>query len=141
MIITYFGQVVLRYVFQTGLHWTEELTRYTNIAMVMVGTAMLAGKHKHINVSILEMLLPEKFRKWLFLIQQLITGVFFSVVVKISIDMIRLAGSQVSTNMRVPMVYVYGIFTIAFTILVFQVIVYLLNSVCLLTPNTFILLH
>jgi TRAP-type C4-dicarboxylate transport system permease small subunit len=127
MTITYFGQVILRYVFQTGLHWTEELTRYTNIAMVMVGTAMLAGKHKHINVSILELLLSEKSRKWLFLVQQLITAVFFSVVVKISVDMIRLAGSQVSTNMRLPMVYVYGIFTIAFTILVFQVIVYLLN--------------
>jgi TRAP-type C4-dicarboxylate transport system permease small subunit len=127
MTVTYFGQVLLRYVFQTGLHWTEELTRYTNIAMVMVGSAMLAGQHKHINVSALEMMIPEAHRKYLYIFQQLLSLTFFGVVVKISLDMISLAGTQVSTNMRVPMAYVYSIFTVAFAISVFQVIVFILN--------------
>lgn len=129
MTVAYFGQIVLRYVFQTGLHWTEELTRYTNIAMVMVGSAVLAGKGSHINVSILENIVPLKAKKWVIIIQQTITIIFFGAAIFIAFDMIKLAGTQVSTNMRMPMAVVYGVFPIAFTILVFQVIVFILNSV------------
>lgn len=129
MTVTYFGQVVLRYVFEMGVQWTEELTRYTNIALVMVGSAVLAGKNAHINVSILESIVPEKARKWVIAGQQLITAIFFAIVIKISLNMIDLAGTQVSTNLRVPMGIVYGIFPIAFSILVFQVIVYILNTI------------
>ncbi|MDN5351144.1 MAG: hypothetical protein PWQ12_60 [Clostridiales bacterium] len=128
MTVTYFGQIVLRYVFQTGLHWTEELTRYTNTAMVMFGSAFMAGKNSHINVSALEIAVPKRFKKALIIIQQLITGTFFTWVIFIAFDMIRLAGTQVSTNMRIPMRFVYGIFPIAFSILVFQVVVFIINS-------------
>ncbi len=129
MTVAYFGQIVLRYVFQTGLHWTEELTRYTNIAMVMVGSAVLAGKGSHINVSILENVVPIKIKKWVIIIQQILTIIFFGAAIFIAFDMIKLAGTQVSTNMRIPMAMVYGVFPIAFIILVFQVIVFILNSV------------
>ncbi|MFA5575928.1 MAG: TRAP transporter small permease [Tissierellaceae bacterium] len=129
MTVTYFSQILLRYVFQTGLQWTEELTRYTNVALVMIGTAIMAGKDTHINVSILESLVPKGAKKWVIILQQLITGTFFAIAIKISFDMIKLAGSQVSTNMRIPMAYVYGMFPIAFSILVFQVIVFILNSI------------
>lgn len=129
MTITYFSQIVFRYVFQMGLHWSEELTRYTNIALVMLGSAMIAGKNSHINVSILEMTVPIKVKKWLIILQQTISAIFFVAVIKISFDMIKFAGTQVSTNLRIPMAMVYGIFPVAFTILVFQVIVFILNSI------------
>lgn len=128
MTVTYFGQIVLRYVFQTGLHWTEELTRYTNIAMVMLGSAYMAGKNSHINVSALEAAIPKKYKRPLAILQQTITAVFFAVVIFIAFDMIKLAGSQVSTNLRLPMRMVYGIFPVAFSVLVFQVVVFILNE-------------
>jgi len=128
MTVTYFGQIVLRYVFQTGLRWTEELTRYTNIALVMVGSAVMAGRASHINVSALEMAVSPKVRKWLMIFQQLLTATFFGVAIFIAADMMTLAGTQVSTNMRIPMKIVYGIFPIAFSILVFQVFVFILNQ-------------
>ena len=128
MTVVYFGQIVLRYALQTGFDWTEELTRYTNIAMVMVGAAMIAGKNGHINVTILETLLSEKAKRILIVVQQMITATFFGVSIKIGFDMMALAGTQVSTNMRIPMMYVYAIFPIAFTLLVLQVMVYVLNS-------------
>lgn len=128
MTVTYFGQVVLRYVFSTGVHWTEELTRYSQVALVMFGAAVLAGQNKHINVSLLEALVSPPVRKWVVVGQQLITGAFFLVAIKISFDMIGITGAQVSTNMRVPMMYVYGMFPVAFTILVFNVVVFILNT-------------
>ena len=129
MTVTYFGQIVLRYVFSTGIHWSEELTRYTNVVLVMIGTAMLTKRGTHINVSILETIVPKKVKKWVLIIQHILTTVFFTAAIKISFDMIKLAGTQVSTNMRIPMTYVYGIFTVAFTILVFQAIVLIMNSI------------
>ncbi len=129
MTITYFGQIVLRYVFSTGIHWTEELTRYTNIALVMVGAAVLAGSNSHINVSILETLVPKKAKKWVILIQQLLTIIFFGAAIFIGLDMLELAGTQLSTNMRIPMKLVYSIFPISFTILVFQTLVFILNDI------------
>lgn len=128
MTVTYFGQIVLRYVFQTGLRWTEELTRYTNIALVMVGSAVMAGKNAHINVSALEMSVSPKIKKWIVILQQLITATFFGIAILIALDMISLAGTQVSTNMRIPMKIVYGIFPVAFSILLFQVLVFILNQ-------------
>ena len=128
MTITYFGQIVLRYVFQTGFQWTEELTRYTNIVMVMIGTAVLAGKQKHINVTAFEMLLPSKARRALKIIQQILSLIFFALVIKIALNMAELAGTQVSTNMRMPMAIIYIIFSIVFSIAVFQVIVQILNE-------------
>lgn len=128
MTVTYFGQIVLRYVFGTGLHWTEELTRYSQVALIMFGAAMLAGQNKHINVSLLEAIVKPKVRKWVMIAQQVITALFFLVAIKIAVDMIGITGDQVSTNMRVPMKYVYGMFPIAFTILVFNVVVFIINT-------------
>jgi len=129
MSVTYFTQVVLRYVFQSGIHWTEELTRYTNVALVMVGSAVLSRKNKHINVSAMEVMISPKLKKWLIVFQQLLTATFFGITIFIGFNMMALAGTQVSTNMRIPMAVVYGIFPVAFTILVFQTLVFILNVI------------
>lgn len=129
MTVSYFSQIVLRYVFGTGFHWTEELTRYTNIALVMFGSAVISGNRNHINISVLETIIPQKYVKWAYFLQQVLTIVFFGAAIFYGFDMMKLAGTQVSTNLRIPMKIVYGIFPAAFIILVFQTIVYILNDV------------
>lgn len=129
MTVTYFSQIVLRYVFSTGFHWTEELTRYTNIALVMFGSAVISGNRNHINISVLETIIPQKYVKWAYLLQQLLTIAFFGAAIFYGLDMMKLAGTQVSTNLRIPMKIVYGIFPAAFIIMVFQISVYILNNV------------
>ena len=129
MTVTYFGQIVLRYVFQSGLKWTEELTRYTNISLVMIGAAVMASTNSHINVSALESVLPKAPKKVLIIIQQIISVVFYVLTIFFSFQFMKIAGTQVSTNMRLPMRMVYGLFLVAFSILVFQLIVFILNSI------------
>lgn len=129
MTVTYFAQIVLRYVFGTGLHWTEELTRYCQVALIMFGAAVLAGRNSHINVSVLESIVKGPAHKWVIIGQQIITGAFFLIATKISFDVIMLTGTQLSTNMRVPMRFVYAMFPVAYTILVFNIVVFILNKV------------
>jgi TRAP-type C4-dicarboxylate transport system permease small subunit len=129
MTLVYFGSIVFRYAFNSGIVWAEEFTRYMNVALVMLGSATVARYNGHTNVSILETAVPKKIKKWVIVMQQLFTGAFFSAAFYFSLKMIELAGSQVSSNMRIPMRNIYSIFTVAFSILVFQVIVHILNTI------------
>ncbi|MDR1852054.1 MAG: TRAP transporter small permease [Propionibacteriaceae bacterium] len=128
MTITYFAQIVLRYAFGTGFTWTEELTRYCMVALIMFGAAVLAGQNGNINVSVLEASVPEHIKKWVGVGQQLITLVFFIVMVKVSVDYVMAAGTQITPNLRIPKAWVYSIFPVAFVVLVFNVIVWILKQ-------------
>ena len=46
-----FYQVVARYVLNTPLFWSEELTRYLLIWMAMIGSAMALSKHEHVSIT------------------------------------------------------------------------------------------
>jgi len=129
MTVTYAAQVILRYVFSTGLMWTEELTRYADIWAIMIGAAMIAKRRSHINVSVLEELLGGRKKGWLLVVQQLISLVFFLAMFFIAFKFIKLAGSQVSTNMRIRKAYVYMIFPPAFGVFVFQTFVGILKNI------------
>lgn len=122
MTVTYFMQIMLRYAFGTGFMWTEELTRYADIWAIMIGGAMLAKRKNWINVSVLEEMLNGKpgAKAALLVFQQVLTLVFFTAMFFIAFDFIKLAGTQVTTNMRIPKRWVYWIFPPAFGITIFQ---------------------
>jgi len=129
MTATYATQILLRYVFGTGLMWTEELTRYADIWAVMIGAAMIAKRRSHINVSVLEEYLPKAPKAWLLVFQQLLSLIFFVAMFFIAFKFIKLAGTQVSTNMRIPKRWVYWIFPPAFGVFIFQTFVGILKGV------------
>jgi len=58
-----FIQVVLRYLFQSGLVWSLEATTYTFGWLVVVGMAYGVRTHSHIAVDILTRRLPEAARR------------------------------------------------------------------------------
>ncbi len=130
MTVTYFIQILLRYVFGTGLMWTEELTRYADIWAIMIGGAMLAKRRNWINVSVLEETMNKHPRRKakLLVFQQILTLVFFTAMFFIAFKFIKLAGTQVSTNMRIPKRWVYWIFPPAFALTVFQTVVVILSG-------------
>ncbi len=129
MTVTYAAQVILRYVFSTGLMWTEELTRYADIWAIMIGAAMIAKRRSHINVSVLEEMLGGRKKGWLLVMQQFLSLIFFLAMFFIAFKFIQLAGTQVSTNMRIRKAYVYMIFPPAFGIFVFQTFVGILKGI------------
>lgn len=129
MTITYSTQIFLRYVVGTGVKWTEELTRYADIWAIMIGFAMIAKRRNHINVSVLEESLRGKNRAWLIVVQQVISFIIFAAMFVISFRLIKLAGRQLTTNMRIPKRWVYWIFPPAFGAFVFQTFVGILQGI------------
>ncbi len=129
MTLTYFGQIFLRYVVGTGFSWTEEVTRYADIWAIMIGSAMIAKRRIHINVSVLEEILNVKSRNWLLVLQQVISFGFFLAMFFIAFDFIKISGSQVTTNLRIPKAWVYSIFPPAFGIFIFQTLIGIIDGI------------
>ncbi len=124
--VVYTSQIVMRYFFSSGLHWGEEFVRYVDIAMVMLGSAVLARSNGHVNVSALESITPENKLKYLQLVQNILSIVFYGIAIFLGLQFMELAGTQISTNMRLPMKMIYLIFPVSFVILVFNAIMFIL---------------
>lgn len=51
MVVMVFGNVVLRYVFNTGLNFSEEMSRYFFVWLTFVGAVLAFAEHGHIGVE------------------------------------------------------------------------------------------
>lgn len=56
-------QVVLRYVFNSSLVWSDEIIRFGLVWNVMLGAALVSLREGHIRVDIFENLLPHRARR------------------------------------------------------------------------------
>lgn len=57
-----FLNVVLRYLFDSGITWSEEMSRYLFVFMIFFGTASAMKAHQHLSVDLLTGILPRPLR-------------------------------------------------------------------------------
>lgn len=126
MTVIYFSSIIARFAFNSGISWAEEFTRYMNIALVMLGSATVARHNGHTNISVLELSVKKSAMKWVQIIQQIITIIFFIIAAVIGFKFANTA-THVSANLRLPMSFMYNLMSIAFILLSFQAIVSILN--------------
>jgi len=109
MVVVMFAQVVLRYVFKTGFPWTEELSRFTMIYLVFIGSIVLTHENSHISVTILDETLKGYALKILKCLQHLTTILYCALMVKIGFTSLPIVKMQLSPNMRITMDKIYVI--------------------------------
>jgi TRAP-type C4-dicarboxylate transport system permease small subunit len=63
MCIFVFGNVVLRYVFNSGITWSEELSRFLFVWMIFIGAIAGLRDNQHLGVDMLVKKLPPKLKK------------------------------------------------------------------------------
>ena len=73
-------QVIMRYVFQESLAWSEEVSRYLFIWLIYIGISYGVKKDAHVAVTVLDFALNPKQQKYL---QVLTTIIFFLFAVAI----------------------------------------------------------
>ena len=81
MTLLIFIQVLLRYVFNSPLAWSEEIARYLFIWMTFLAGYIGARKGKHIGVEALQNALPPFFGKVLKCLANLISAAFFGAII------------------------------------------------------------
>ena len=99
-----------------------------NIAMVMLGAATVARHNGHTNITVLELSVKGNAKKFVVVLQQLITVVFFIIAALIGFNFARTA-THVSANLRLPLSVMYNMMSVAFILLAFQAVVSILNYI------------
>lgn len=110
MTILIFLQVVMRYVFQNSLTWSEEMARYIFIWLVYFGISYGARIRKHIKIEAALRLFPKKVRPIIVIIGDILFLVFAIYIVYgggiLVLKQFKLG--QLSPAMHIPMWFLYS---------------------------------
>lgn len=128
MFLVLFVQVLLRYFFRIGIIWTDEFSRYLMLWIIMLGASVMTFDDSHIRISLLEDVAPV-LKKGFKVIRYLIICVFSAILIYYSMDMVKMNFSSLSSNMRIPMAYVYLCFPISAVSMLFFALLQLIKTV------------
>lgn len=63
MVVTVFGNVVLRYAFNTGIAAAEEIARLMFVWLIFLGAILALRRHAHLGVEMVQARLPKRLRR------------------------------------------------------------------------------
>lgn len=101
-------QVFTRYVLNDASGWSEEVTRYAMLWMVMIGSVVVIRTGGHVTVTVLIDRVSPKTLKWLLLLRD---AAMLFVLVVITLYGVRFAAMnsvQISPAMDIPLNYIYA---------------------------------
>ena len=70
------GQVIARNLFDTGMPWADELSRFCGVAIVFLCIPLLALRGQHVAVDMVPMMLPDRYRRWVSFVVELLVICF-----------------------------------------------------------------
>ncbi|WP_243297767.1 TRAP transporter small permease [Bacillus litorisediminis] len=109
MCILVFGNVVLRYVFNSGITWSEEMSRFLFVWMVFLGAIAALKDNMHLGVDIIVNALPQKIKKIVFVISNLLVLYVLWLLLVGSWKMTVLNMNSYAPATGLPFSFLYGI--------------------------------
>lgn len=118
MSLLIFVQVVMRYVFENSLSWSEELARYIFIWLIYLGISYGCKIIKHIKIDAAMYLFPKKIRPYIAIIGDVIFFAFaiYIMVTGFNLTMMQIQLSKTSPAMQLPLQFVYAAPPVGFTL-------------------------
>lgn len=101
--------VILRYVFNSGLTWSEEVSRYFFVWLVFLGAVSALKDKMHLGVDLVVKALPQRMQKVVFVISNGIVLYILWLVVDGSWKMSVLNMNSTGPATGMPLSYLYGI--------------------------------
>ena len=117
-----FGNVVMRYALKSGMSWSDEVCKYSLFLSGFFSIPCWIRYNTGIKVDALTELFPEKVKKALLYVTDVIMIVLLGVMTKGSINLVKTCQSvnQKSPALQIPMAYLYGLITFAFLLSIFR---------------------
>ena len=109
MCILVFGNVVLRYGFNSGITWSEEMAPILFIWMIFLGSIVALKENQHLGVDMLVKKLPDKLKKVVYVISNLLILYTLWLVMDGSWKMTELNMDSTAPATGLPLSFVYGI--------------------------------
>ncbi|ALS20767.1 TRAP transporter small permease [Paenibacillus naphthalenovorans] len=108
MAILVFGNVVLRYLFNTGITWSEEAARFLFVWLTFLGAVGALNENQHLGVDLVLKKLSPALRKLVFLISNVIMLCILGLVLDGSWTMVLLNWNTKSPAIGISMSVVFG---------------------------------
>lgn len=123
MIGVVFLQTFCRFVIFKSLTWSEELSRYLFVAVIVLGINLATTKHLFVKIEIIDGYLKGKALFIANIIRKAIAIYVSFIFVYSGFELIKIGGYQISPAMGVPMSILYGIIFVGFVMNVIALIV------------------
>lgn len=114
IILVVFLQTFCRFVIFRSLPWSEELSRYLFVAVIVLGVNLAITKHMFVRIEIIDNYLKGAAAAVMNLARRFVMIFVNIVFVYSSYELIIIGGYQTSPAMRLPMSLLYGIIFIGF---------------------------
>ncbi|KSU80264.1 MULTISPECIES: TRAP transporter small permease [Fictibacillus] len=108
MVILVFGNVVLRYLFNSGITWSEEMSRYLFIWLTFLGAIGAFKAKEHLGVDMLVRRLPVKAKKVVLVFSDLLMLFVLFLVLEGSWKMTVINMDSKAPATGLPLSFVYG---------------------------------
>ncbi len=101
-----FGNVILRYAFNSPIQWAEEFSRYAFIWVVFLGAAACSKRKLHIAIDSLAVLAPPALRRVMAILVQLVVLALMAALAYYGWVLCSLA-TQATSTLKIPQYVVY----------------------------------
>ncbi|MFO7709564.1 MAG: TRAP transporter small permease [Desulfobacterales bacterium] len=117
------AQIFMRYIFHSGLTWTEELSRFAFVWTIYLGISLAAKQQQHVRVTAQYLLIPEHLRPYLWLAADAV-WVFFNLVFTIQgIGLVQHAFQfpEITPSLGWSAAYIYTIIPVGFILMTLRI--------------------
>ena len=108
MVVMVFGNVVLRYVFNSGIAVSEEMSRWLFVWMTFIGAVVALKEHAHLGTDILISRLPPAGKKLCLVLSQLLMLWMTWLIFSGSLSQARINADVEAPVTGLPMAIVYA---------------------------------
>ena len=120
MVVMVFGNVVLRYGFNSGITASEELSRWLFVWLTFLGAVVAVRKHAHLGTDALLVRLPVAGRKVCLVLSHMLMLYLCWLMFRGALQQAEINLDTTSSVMQVSMVWFYGsgvVFAVAATLI------------------------
>lgn len=116
MIVSVFGQVIMRYVFASPLSWSEELARYAMVWQAMLASALCMQRGLHLSLLQVDVL-PGRVRIVARYLGTLVAAVLLAYLFWHAWDLASRSTRQTTPGLGLSMSWIYASFPIGFALM------------------------
>jgi TRAP-type C4-dicarboxylate transport system permease small subunit len=107
--ILVFANVIMRYFFNSGIPWGEELARFLFVWVIFLGSINALRKNNHLGFSSLVQVMPPIIKKIFYLVSNILIIACLWQLFDGSIDMTIMTVDSLAPATGIPMAFMYGV--------------------------------
>ncbi|MFC3343950.1 TRAP transporter small permease [Paenibacillus abyssi] len=112
MAILVFANVVLRYLFDSGITWSEEMSRYLFVFLIFLGAIGALKNNEHLGVDLLIKNLPKQIKRVVYIFTNLLLLFILYLVAdgSLTLALLNLDSRSSATGIPLSVNYAVGVF-------------------------------